>query len=144
MKHFDVWNHQKKEIDAKEHLTGIKERDVVFIHMGQNIGFEQNGKGEAFLRPVIVLHVFNRGLFFGVPLTSKSKTGDFFETVHYMKNGATIENTAILIQAKSYSAKRVKYKTGYLPKESFESLKEKVTNRLTLSNKREPLEGINA
>jgi len=138
MKDFDTWNNKKKLIDSSEKLIGLKQRDVVFIHIGQNIGYEQNGKGEQFLRPVIVLEVFNRGLFLGLPLTSKEKKGDFFEPIEYKKRDTIVKSTAILVQTKSFATKRVKYKSGYIDKVLFESLKNKVAKRLTLI-KREPL-----
>lgn len=138
-KHFDEWNDKKKHIDLSEKLIGVKQRDVVFVYMGQNIGFEQNGKGDEFLRPVVVLEVFNRGIFLGVPLTSKEKVGDFFHEIEYQKNDTTIKSTAVLIQTKSYSTKRVKYKSGYMNKNDFDILKDNVASRLTLSKDREPL-----
>jgi len=129
---------RKKNMDSIENIIGIKERDVVFVHMGQNIGFEQNGKGEEFLRPVVVMKVFNRRLFLGLPLTTKDKEGDFFEEMVYKKGEDYIKNTAILIQTRSFDAKRVKYKSGVVEKDVFEYLAEKLSNRLTLSKEREP------
>jgi mRNA interferase MazF len=31
-----------------------------YMKMGKNLGFEQNGKGENFVRPVIILKKFNK------------------------------------------------------------------------------------
>lgn len=46
--------------------------------MGQNIGFEQNGKGDNFVRPVIILKKFNKNMFFGIPLSTQIKDGKFY------------------------------------------------------------------
>lgn len=138
MKPYDQWNEKKKDIDTKEIMMGLKERDVVFVSMGMNVGFEQNGKGDEFLRPVVVLNVLNRGLFFGVPLTSKQKNGDFFLDMTFESKGETVNSTAILVQAKSFSTKRAHYKKGVVEKEVFDMLKEAVQKRLTPCFQEEP------
>ena len=38
---FDKWNTKKKERSISKQIIGIKERDIVFIQMGKNIGYEQ-------------------------------------------------------------------------------------------------------
>ena len=53
-KDFDLWNTQKKITDNSENKKTFHEREIWFIKIGENIGFEQNGKGKDFLRPVIV------------------------------------------------------------------------------------------
>ncbi len=137
MKYFDSWNRKKKDINGKNQLVGLKERDIVFIHMGVNVGYEQNGKGEEFLRPVVVLRVFNRNLFFGVPLTSQKRDGSFFVNIKFKHNKTFYENRAIIAQSKTFDTKRVKYKKGMIIKEDFEKLKDKFYD-LTLSKEREP------
>ncbi len=137
MKPFDAWNEKKKSIDAQEQRIGVKERDVLFIRMGLNVGYEQNGKGDEFLRPVVVIKVFNRSLFFGVPLTSQEKSGDFFMDITFMHREEEISNTAILVQARAFDTKRVKYKKGVVPTAVFEALKERIAQKLTLCCERE-------
>ena len=48
------------------------------MNIGKNIGYEQNGKGDEFLRPVVVLRKFSNRYFLGVPLSSKEKGGNYF------------------------------------------------------------------
>lgn len=139
MKRFDIWNGKKKEIHYKDECIQIKTRDVLFVYVGENVGFEQDGKGEDFLRPVIVLRVFNKRLFFAIPLTSKEKNGTFFQSILFHKNEQIIKSTAILVQAKTFDIKRVKYKAGYINKVQFEKIKESFKN-LTLSKEGVPRE----
>jgi len=134
---FKNWCKLKENLDKKDVLIGIKERSIVFVHMGRNIGSEQNGKGELFLRPVVVIKIFNKNLFFGVPLTSKKKTGSFFYDIIYTHKGREYNSTAILAQAKVFDRKRCLYTKGMIKKEYFEVLKEKLFD-LTLSDEREP------
>ena len=138
MKDFDSWNKKKKDINLKNNLIGLKERDIVFVHMGINVGYEQDGKGEEFLRPVVVLKVFNRNLFFGVPLTTKKRDGSFFVDINFNHGDKHYKNTAIIVQAKTFDTKRARYKKGMIIKEDFERLKDKLYD-LTLSKEREPL-----
>ena len=72
---FDKWNELKKIIEKKENFLKFRERDIWFIHLGKNIGSEQNGKGNEFLRPVLVLKKFSKRYFLGVPLSSQKKQG---------------------------------------------------------------------
>ena len=137
MKLFDPWNKKKKTINQNNKSMGLKERDIVFVHMGVNVGYEQDGKGEEFLRPVVVLKVFNRNLFFGIPLTSKKRDGSFFVNVNFKHGEKLHESTAIIVQAKTFDTKRARYKKGMIVKEDFEKLKDKLYD-LTLSKEREP------
>lgn len=63
MKDFDEWNEIKKQVEEEEILFGFKTRDIFNIKMGQNIGFEQNGKGENFVRPVLVYKKLTKDMF---------------------------------------------------------------------------------
>jgi molybdopterin-guanine dinucleotide biosynthesis protein len=83
---FDIWNTKKQLLDKKDNIIKFRERDVLFISVGKNIGFEQNGKGEEFLRPVVVLKKFSSYSFIGTPLTSKNKEGIFYHKVRFYKN----------------------------------------------------------
>ena len=55
MKNFDQWNEVKKETDTNVALPLFKEREIYNAKIGENIGFEQSGKGDEFVRPVLIL-----------------------------------------------------------------------------------------
>jgi mRNA interferase MazF len=64
MKKFNEWNEVKKEIDTREKSIIFKERDVFWVSIGENIGYEQNGKGEIFSRPVVIVKkIFEKYVF---------------------------------------------------------------------------------
>jgi hypothetical protein len=69
IENFYIWNSKKQELDSEKIHFRFRERDIFFIHIGVNIGFEQNG-GKDFLRPVVVYKKFNKHVFLGIPLTS--------------------------------------------------------------------------
>lgn len=91
--------------------------------MGKNIGYEQDGKGDDYLRPVIVLKKFSKDSFLGIPLTSKDKEGIFYQKVHFHKNRTS---TAILSQMKLFDTRRVHYKLGRIRDNDMLELKEKL------------------
>ena len=100
---FNSWNFKKQRLDRIKKLKTFKEREVLFVSMGKNVGYEQDGKGDEFLRPVLVYKKFNKNQFLGFAMTSQEKEGKF-----YVKVGET--SYVILSQIKTYSAKRIKYR----------------------------------
>ncbi len=122
----DKWNIKKKVIESKTSRKTIKERDVLFISIGENIGFEQNGKGEDFLRPVLVCKKFSSNVFIGIPLTSKSKEGKFYAEF-FLRNK---KSTAILSQLRLFDTKRISYQYGRVSEGKFKAIKEKLIELL--------------
>jgi mRNA interferase MazF len=112
---FDQWNIKKKAIDSKRRPF-FYERQVWFCAHGLNVGSEQNGKGKDFLRPVVIVKKFNYRTFWGIPLTSQSKTGSHYLSMH---SGSGRQSIAILHQLRLFDAKRLKYQIGVVPKEIF-------------------------
>lgn len=128
---YDKWNKLKQEIETRKSIL-FRQRDVLFISMGQNIGYEQYGKGEEFLRPVVVLKKFSKNLFLGIPLSSKLKDGYFFHKVTFKNR----ENTALLLQSKTFDSKRIKYKLATLSQNEFSKLNEKFCEVVTPDSKK--------
>lgn len=126
MKQFDEWNEVKKDVDNhKNKKVGFKTRDIFYMNMGENIGFEQNGKGENFVRPIVVFKVFNRDMFFAIPLSSQLKEGKFYYAFEFEKrDGSLSKNIALLSQMKIFSSKRLLNKIGTMNKNDFENMKE--------------------
>ena len=75
---FDQWNEVKKDTSKDDFLVGFKTREIFNIKMGQNIGFEQNGKGKEFIRPVLIYKKLTKDMFIGIPLTTTNRQGSFF------------------------------------------------------------------
>ncbi|WP_371264363.1 type II toxin-antitoxin system PemK/MazF family toxin [Nautilia sp. PV-1] len=102
------------------------------MHMGKNVGFEQNGKGSEFLRPVLVYKKFGNETFLGIPLTNSLKEGMFYTQIKF-KNKI---NTALLSQIRLFDAKRLKYFVCRLSQKEFDKIKEDL-NKLINPQKRE-------
>ena len=120
---FNQWNKLKQNINQKEIKINIKERNIYFISMGQNVGTESYGKGELFLRPVIVYKKLSHHSFIGIPLTSKIKEGSYYFTFN-RKNGK--KNSAMLNQMKTFDTKRVVSFNGTISKNVYIDLKSKL------------------
>ncbi len=122
-KPFDKWNNQKKIVDARKNTKTIKERDILFLQIGENVGFEQNGKGDKFLRPVLVYKKFSNHLFLGIPLTSQEKKKSHFYAEFSFKNKKSI---AILSQIRLFDSKRIEYCIGQVGRDTFSNIKKKL------------------
>lgn len=74
-KDFQKWHEKKTDIDEVEKRPFFQEREIWFCHLGVNVGFEQDGNGDDFLRPVIVFRKFNKEVFWAIPLTKHQLPG---------------------------------------------------------------------
>ncbi|MCL5010682.1 MAG: type II toxin-antitoxin system PemK/MazF family toxin [Patescibacteria group bacterium] len=121
-KEFDKWNIQKKITHNSENKKTFHEQEIWFIKIGENIGFEQDGKGEDFLRPVIVYKKFSKNVFLGIPLTKAIKENKFYKVFDFHGE----KSNAILSQIRLFDSKRLKYKIGKMSSVDFASVKEKL------------------
>ncbi len=104
MNTFDNWNDKKQNLHKRKDVMP-NEREIWWLYIGKNIGWEQNGSENKFLRPVLVFRLFNSKIFFGIPMTSGDKNEDSW---YYLK---TIHNDKkyffLLTQARLFSTKRL-------------------------------------
>jgi len=119
---FNIWNDIKKEINKKNKIIYFHEREIWFISMWKNIWFEQDGKGEFFWRPVIVLKKFNNHVFYWIPLTSKNKNWKYY----YNFNFKWVENNAIISQIRLYDSKRLLEKKWKVNKLDYKEIKKQI------------------
>ena len=120
---YNNWNEIKITIENENIIVGFKERDIFYMNMGKNIGFEQDGKGENFVRPVVIIKGFNKNMFFGIPLSTKIKEGKFYYKFQFQKKDELVENIALLSQMRLFSTKRLLNKIGVISKEDFIKIK---------------------
>ena len=130
MQEYDKWNKIKKDTEINNSNFIFKVREIYWLKVGQNIGYEVYGKGEEFLRPVLVLRKFSKESFLGIPLTSSHKD-DMFHFKFTPINKPKV-NYAMLSQIKLFSAKRIHDKMGKISIEDFESLKIKLKDLIGL------------
>ena len=77
---FDKWNNIKKSINTREINSVLfpQHGEVWMCALGKNIGREQNGGGDNFSRPMLVIKKFNNEIFWVLPLSTKQKEIDFY------------------------------------------------------------------
>lgn len=123
-KDFQLWHERKCRIHNGHARVFFQEREIWFCHLGENIGFEQDGRGDEYLRPVIILKKFNQDIFWAVPLTKGDKRPKPYYYVFSFQEG--ILSGAILSQLRLIDVKRLKYKTGTMKKTDFIFMKTKI------------------
>jgi mRNA interferase MazF len=128
-KDFDKWNNQKKIINLRSNNTDFfyHEREVWWCAIGVNVGFEQNGKGADFVRPVLIIKGFSKDVFICVPLTTKLKEGKYY---HEISLNDGIMRKVILSQIRLIDSRRLQEKITMIDKEQFKDIKQKITQLL--------------
>src|SRR3989338_4076580 len=126
MKDFTDWHKIKRKVELKENRINFQIRDVFSCSIGENVGFEQDGRGEEFLRPVVIIKKFNNEVFLGVPLTHTKKEGKYYFSFNLNEG----QSVAIVSQVRLFDAKRLKYKIGMINEKDFSVLKEKIKQLL--------------
>lgn len=121
-KDFKTWHNKKEKVDRKEARVFFHEREIWFCHLGTNVGFEQDGKGENFGRPVIVFRKFNKEVFWSVPLTTREKGGKFYLPIPVGDE----PRKAILSQLRLLDAKRLYQKVGMIDSATHKQLEEAI------------------
>jgi len=129
MKQFDKWNEVKKQVNDRKKIVNFKEREIYWGSIGENIGFEQNGKGDDFSRPILIVKKLNKQLFFGVPLSTTIREGSYFYNFSFLENQ---QSSALLVQAKIFDIKRIDRKIGMIDKNDFIKLKNELRSLLDL------------
>lgn len=122
-KNFDIWNNTKKGLENSSILPKYfpKKGEVWIIVLGQNLGFEQNGVGKDFLRPMMVIKKFNNHMFWCVPLSTKQKHFDFYFNFTDPESQPV---SVILAQLRLVSIKRFQRKVYETPWEVFDAIKQ--------------------
>ena len=122
-KDFDKWNKRKIIINNGEQLPFFNEKEIWFCSLGANVGFEQDGQGEDFQRPVVIIKKFNNEIFWAIPLSKTKKQGKYYFAFPFNKQ---VMSVAILSQVKLMDAHRLSRKIGYMSKENYKNLTEKL------------------
>lgn len=120
-RNFDQWNSLKKKLETRERLPTFEEREIWWTNIGINIGDEICGKNNESSRPILILKKFNNHFFFAVPLSSKQKDNKYY--FNFILNNK--KQSAIICQAKCFSAKRLSDKYQKIGMELFKAIKKK-------------------
>src|SRR3989344_1157595 len=122
-KDFNSWNERKKQLDSILKRPFFHEREIWFCHLGANIGFEQDGRGKEYLRPIAIARQFNNEVFWAIPLSKTKKKNLYYFDFSFKKGPISV---AILSQIKLLDAKRLSHHVGEISRADFAKLKEKL------------------
>ena len=122
-KDFKKWHDKKSEIETIEKRPFFHEREIWFCHLGINVGFEQDGIGEDFQRPVVIIKKFNNEVSWVIPLSKTEKRNKYYFAFSFDEK---ITSVAIISQIKLLDAKHLSRKIGSIKEEDFNALKNKI------------------
>lgn len=124
-KDFDIWNEKKKNIHKYKNRKNYHAGDIWWMRMGINIGFEQDGKGDQYERPALIIKGFNKEVCLIVSLTTKYKNNKFHIFVGEFEGS---KNYAILSQMRLIDTKRLVNKIGSVSNKNLEEIKKSIWN----------------
>jgi mRNA interferase MazF len=133
-KDYTQWHKKKTEIEQKNNeRLFFHEREVWWCSVGSNVGFEQDGKGEDFSRPILIFKKFNKEIFWGLPLSTKikttKKTEKFYSPVNLNDNTGRV---AIISQMRLVDGKRLISKMGFIDEVNYQEIQKVVINLCSL------------
>lgn len=126
MKDFAGWFGIKKRIHESGQYPFFHEGEIWWSALGTNVGFEEDGKNENFERPVLIFKKFNKEVFWGLPATTKQRSGRYYFNSRELKRPTTI----LLSQIRLLDGKRLLRKMGTLPRHEYLELLEKFRDLL--------------
>lgn len=118
-KDFAGWADQKADLEAKTAPPYFHPREVWWCALGVNIGFEEDGKGPEYTRPVLILRKFG-AMFLALPLSTTSKRGVFYYAFTYKAERG--ESVALLTHVRALDSRRLIRKDGMASKEDFTAI----------------------
>jgi len=117
-KDFVKWHHLKEKLQKRNNQFTFDGGEIWLCALGLNLGHEEDGKGDVFLRPIIILRKINSDTFWAIPLTSQEKIGNYYYSFEFEGK----QNIAILAQIKLLDRKRLWRKKGIMTQEQFRTM----------------------
>ncbi|OGG79296.1 hypothetical protein A3A39_01865 [Candidatus Kaiserbacteria bacterium RIFCSPLOWO2_01_FULL_54_13] len=118
-KDYRLWHDTKTKLNDADGRALFHEREIWWCALGSNVGFEQDGSGELFTRPVVILTKFNLDVCLVVPLTAKIKEGKYY---HPVGDASGRDSVAILSQIRLVDRKRLAAKIATLEQKRYQQL----------------------
>jgi mRNA interferase MazF len=125
-KDHDGWDKFSRKLEDYAGASFFKEREIWWVSIGINVGHEEDGKGEQYSRPVLILKKFNKYIFSGIPLSTTKKVGNCYH--RFIFDGK--ENAALLGQLKTFDSKRLINRHGILDEVIFQSIRKAAKDML--------------
>lgn len=131
-KNYKKWMARKSVINNSPRRRSVREGDIWWAAVGENVGVEIDGKNEKFSRPIVILKKHNGLCFTAVPLTSQRHDGSWYATFEFHDK----KQTAVLIQSRLMDSSRLYDRIGRMSKKDFDYVRKRYVN---LFKKYDPL-----
>ena len=122
-KDFKKWHDKKTKVDEIEKRPFFHEREIWFCYLGVNVGFEQDGSGKDFQRPVIIIRKFNNEVCWVVPLSKTDKRGKYYYAFPFDND---LISVAIVSQVRLLDVRRLSRRIGEMKEKDFSQLVNKI------------------
>lgn len=109
----------KAYINNSNAIRSIKDGDVWWAAVGENVGVEIDGKNSRYSRPIVILKKLNNLISIAVPLTTKEHNGTWYQKFTFQ--GKT--QTAVLSQTRPISTARLYTRIGRLSRGDLRNLR---------------------
>ena len=121
IKRFLEWIGLKERLHNKlPKAPCVKEGEIWWASIGENVGSEINGKSKLFSRPVIIYRKLTHSYYLVIPATTKIKSGNWY--VPYKQSG--ISANACLQHIRTIDYRRLFSKLGELDEADFKEIKD--------------------
>ena len=130
-RNFRKWMAQKETIHNKKPTRTFKVGELWWCRIGENVGSEICGKGNDYLRPIIIVAKLSKTDLIGVPLTSQGKTGSWYVEFEFRDK----LQRAVLVQVENISMYRLHHKMGEVPESDLNKVLAGLRNLFREKNK---------
>lgn len=122
IKRFKEWFAVKERIndEIRGHVIAVGE--VRWCSIGVNVGEEIDGKGDEFLRPVLVIDTVGSRTALVVPLSTKIKKTVGYMLIHFNNK----DQSLVISNIRVVSQKRLLRRIGKLPGNRLKEIKEEI------------------
>ncbi len=118
-KDFDRWNEVKKYTNnGRPRLYTV--REIWWCRLGVNVGTEQDGKGDWYSRPCVILRGFGPDACLVVPLTTSVREHPLRVPIGVVEQSVACANIS---QIRVVDTRRLEVKIGFLEKDMFLKLR---------------------
>jgi mRNA-degrading endonuclease toxin of MazEF toxin-antitoxin module len=123
LKKFKNWIQQKFRTHQYDKRPFYNQRDIWWCQFGQNVGDEENGKGDKFMRPVVVLKKFNQNICLVAPTSTKLKDNKYYFEIEYNNQKYSV----LISQIRTMDTKRFRKRIARLSKFELNEIKKAIS-----------------
>ena len=123
---FKQWIELKFKTHKYDKRPFFSEREVWWCQFGHNVGDEQNGAGDQFMRPVVVLKKFNHNICLIAPTSRQLKENKYYYQIEYNNQKYSV----LISQIRVLDAKRFRKRIARLSKQELDQIKTKIATTI--------------